>query len=300
MPFTLSHALAVLPGLRQDGVGSVRGRGPLVAAALVAGSFAPDVPYFADALARGLFGLGQFTHAPLGVALVDPVIAAALVGGWVMLRGPLVALLPERRQAGVAALAGVGDRMRPSARSVAAFWASAVAGATTHVVWDAFTHPGRWGVRLLPFLEHEVHGTALHKYVQYGSSAVALALLGWYGQRALRSVPDPAGRDPLPVPRLSGPARRLAPALLGATTAGAAVVRAERWYRETGDAPGMIPAGLFGAGAGLAVAAAAWAGAVHLTHRAVRRDARATRRQWAADSQSAPTPTETSSGARNG
>ncbi|WP_329188492.1 DUF4184 family protein [Actinacidiphila glaucinigra] len=300
MPFTISHALAVLPVLRQDRAGTVRGRGPLVAAALVAGSFAPDVPYFADSLVRGLFGYGQFTHAPLGVALVDPLIAAGLVGGWMVLRGPLVALLPGHRQAGIAALAGVGDPVRPSARSVAAFWLSAVAGATTHVVWDAFTHPGRWGVRLLPVLDHQVHGTALHKYVQYGSSALALAVLGWYGLRALRAASDPAEKRPSPVPRLSHRTRRLALAVLGATTAAGAAVRAEQWYGATGDAAGMIPAGLFGAGAGLALAATTCAGAVHLTHRAARRDGRGTPGQWAADSQSGPTPTETSSGARNG
>ena len=39
MPFTLSHAAAVLPAVRADGTG----RGPLVPAVLVAGSFAPDM-----------------------------------------------------------------------------------------------------------------------------------------------------------------------------------------------------------------------------------------------------------------
>lgn len=39
LPFTLSHAAAVLPGLRRNGTA----RGPLVASALVAGSFAPDM-----------------------------------------------------------------------------------------------------------------------------------------------------------------------------------------------------------------------------------------------------------------
>ncbi|MEU4095694.1 DUF4184 family protein [Streptomyces sp. NPDC026673] len=300
MPFTISHALAVLPGLRQDSAGTVRGRGPLVAAALIAGSFAPDVPYFADSLVPGLFGYGQLTHAPLGVALADPVIAAGLVGGWAVLRGPMVALLPARHQGRIAALAGCGDRWRPSARSVAAFWASAVAGATTHVVWDAFTHPGRWGVRLLPVLDQEIHGTALHKYVQYGSSAVALALLAWYGARTLRATPEPAENRPSPLPRLSRRARRLALTVLGATTATGAAVRAEQWYDATGDAGGIIPTGLFGAGAGLALAAAACSGAVHLTHRAARRGGRGTADQWAADSQSGPAPTETSSGARNG
>ncbi|MFF3562977.1 DUF4184 family protein [Streptomyces sp. NPDC002574] len=300
MPFTLSHALAVLPGLRRDRHGTPRGRGPLVAAALVAGSFAPDVPYFAESLVSGVYGYGTFTHAPLGLVTADPLIAAALAGGWVLLREPLVALLPERSRDRVAVLTGCGDRRRPTLRSAAAFWASAAAGAVTHVVWDAFTHHDRWGVRLLPVLDRQLHGTPLHKYAQYGSSAVALVALAGYGVRALRAVPGPDSAENRrsrlsAVPRLSGRARTVALTAIGATTVAAAAVRAGQWYRATGDAAGIIPSGLFGAGAGLALAATACAGAVRLAHRTGGGAA-----QCAADSQSVPTPTETSSGARRG
>ncbi|MDX3074330.1 DUF4184 family protein [Streptomyces sp. MI02-7b] len=304
MPFTLSHALAVVPGLRRDRHGTPRGRGPLVAAALVAGSFAPDVPYFAESLVSGVYGYGTFTHAPLGLVTGDPLIAAALAGGWVLLREPLVALLPERSRDRVAAITGCGDRRRPTLRSAAAFWASAAAGAATHVVWDAFTHHDRWGVRLLPVLDRQLHGTPLHKYAQYGSSAVALAVLAGYAVRALRAVPEPdadwdsaenRGRPLSRVPRLSPRARAVALTAIGATTVAAAAVRAGQWYRATGDAAGIIPSGLFGAGAGLALAATACAGAVRLAYRTGEGTA-----QCAADSQSVPTPTETSSGARRG
>lgn len=53
MPFTISHALAVLPVLRQDRSGTVRGRGPLVAAALVMRLLRPR-----RALLRRLAGAG--------------------------------------------------------------------------------------------------------------------------------------------------------------------------------------------------------------------------------------------------
>lgn len=62
MPFTLSHAAAVLPGLRRDGTG----RGPLVASALVAGSFAPDITYYADTAVPGAMEFGEVTHAVWG------------------------------------------------------------------------------------------------------------------------------------------------------------------------------------------------------------------------------------------
>ncbi|MCX0243279.1 DUF4184 family protein, partial [Streptomyces drozdowiczii] len=92
MPFTLSHAAAVLPGIRRDGAG----RGPLLASALVAGSFAPDLTYFADSVIPGAMEFGEVTHAVWGVVTVDVLITAVALGLWLLLRDPLVALLPER------------------------------------------------------------------------------------------------------------------------------------------------------------------------------------------------------------
>lgn len=54
MPFTLSHAAAVLPGIRRNGTA----RGPLFASALVAGSFAPDMTYFAASVRPEAMELG--------------------------------------------------------------------------------------------------------------------------------------------------------------------------------------------------------------------------------------------------
>ncbi|NUP44592.1 MAG: DUF4184 family protein, partial [Streptomyces sp.] len=90
MPFTFSHPAAVLPLLPGG-----RPRGPLVASALVAGSLAPDVPYFTESLVHGTFRYGEFTHSLLGVPTADVAIAALLAAGWHwLLREPLVALLP--------------------------------------------------------------------------------------------------------------------------------------------------------------------------------------------------------------
>ena len=60
MPFTLSHAAAVLPGIRRDGTA----RGPLLASALVAGSFAPDMTYFADTAVPGRDGVRRCHARP--------------------------------------------------------------------------------------------------------------------------------------------------------------------------------------------------------------------------------------------
>ncbi|MFD7104032.1 DUF4184 family protein [Streptomyces celluloflavus] len=186
MPFTLSHAAAVLPAVRRTGAA----RGPLIASALVAGSFAPDVTYFADSLIPGAMLFGTFTHSLPGVLTVDVLITAALVGGWLLLREPLVALLPRARQGRVHALVR-GRPWRPHrpgqlAASAGWFCLSAVLGATTHVVWDAFTHPGLWGTRLLPALDRAVGGRPLTMYLQYGTSALALGAIGWFLRSALK------------------------------------------------------------------------------------------------------------------
>ncbi|MGW6914269.1 DUF4184 family protein [Kitasatospora sp. NPDC054939] len=274
MPFTLSHPAAVLPLLRSAGA-----RGPLVASALVAGSLAPDVPYFAESLLPGVYRHGGATHRWWGVPTVDVALAGALVAGWHgLLRGPLVALLPDRWAGPAEALTARYPRTPfapsagsgPDGRSVtgpfgsagtgrerlrAAGWfaASAAVGAATHVGWDAFTHEGRLGSRLLPVLEREVAGVPLYDGLQYGSSLLGLGVLGAHAVRELRARRP--GRPAVVLPRS---ARRAAVAVLGAATAAGAVHRVSPLRR------GLVPELCFGAGAGLAVGAAGYALAVRL------------------------------------
>ncbi|WP_124443237.1 DUF4184 family protein, partial [Streptomyces sp. NL15-2K] len=164
MPFTLSHAAAVLPAVRTDGTG----RGRLVPAVLVAGSFAPDMTYYAASVLSGAMEFGEFTHSFPGVLTVDVLVAWALVGLWLLVREPLVALLPRAWQGRVAALLRCGaPRARVRPVSVAWWYVSAALGALTHVVWDAFTHLDRWGMRVFPVLGREVAGSPLYWYLQY-------------------------------------------------------------------------------------------------------------------------------------
>ncbi|MFD8223589.1 DUF4184 family protein [Streptomyces massasporeus] len=248
MPFTLSHAAAVLPAVRTDGTG----RGRLVPAVLVAGSFAPDMTYYAASVLSGAMEFGDVTHSVPGVFTVDVLISWALVGLWLMMREPLVALLPRARQGRVAALLRCGApraRVRPSL--VARWYASAVLGALTHVVWDAFTHLDRWGMRLFPVLGREVAGSPLYWYLQYGGSAVAAVVIAVFVARALRRVP---GCEPVGVPVLAARDRWAAAAVIGGFALAGAVQRASRWWAYWGsDAKPweIIPTVCFGAGAGL-------------------------------------------------
>ncbi|GGU84066.1 hypothetical protein GCM10010211_57610 [Streptomyces albospinus] len=186
MPFTLSHAAAVLPFIRQTGTA----RGPLLASALVAGSFAPDLTFYTDTVVPGGMEFGTVTHSLPGVLTVDVLITAALVGGWLLLREPLLALLPRSRRERLHAFARGRPRTPRGTRELAAragwFLLSSVLGSTTHVVWDAFTHPGRWGTRLVPALNTVVGGRAIAMYLQYGTSALALAGIGGFLWAVLR------------------------------------------------------------------------------------------------------------------
>ncbi|MEU0271259.1 DUF4184 family protein [Streptomyces sp. NPDC006307] len=260
MPFTLSHAVAVLPAIRRSGAA----RGPFVASALVAGSFAPDMTYFADTVLPGAMRFGDVTHGVAGVLTVDVAIAAALVAVWLMVREPLVALVPGRWQGPVhALLRGRAWRGRRRGELAVWFYVSAVVGATTHVVWDAFTHLDRWGMKVLPVLGEVVAGFPMYLYAQYGGSAVALVVLAWFvgsGARRMASGPAvfsgasvPSGAAP--VPALGRRERWLAAGLLGGCVVVGVVHRCARWYAYWGHAPetplDIIPTACFGAGAGL-------------------------------------------------
>ncbi|MER5432780.1 DUF4184 family protein [Streptomyces sp. NPDC002588] len=249
MPFTLSHAAAVLPAVRGDGTG----RGRLVPAVLVAGSFAPDLTYYAASVLSGAMEFGDVTHSFTGVFTVDVLIAWALVGLWLLLREPLVALLPSHRQARTATLTRCGTpRARVRAATAARWYVSAALGALTHVVWDAFTHHDRWGTRLFPVLGETVAGSPLFSSLQYASSAVGAVVVAAFVVHALRRVP--AG-EPVGVPSLSARDRWWAGALLLGCALLGAVRRATRWWDYWGPRHAkpweLVPTVCFGAGAGL-------------------------------------------------
>lgn len=252
--------------MRTDG----SGRGPLLPAVLVAGSFAPDMTYYAASVLSGAMEFGEVTHSFPGVFTVDVLVAWALVGLWLLVREPLVALLPGARQGRWASLLRCGApraRVRPA--SVGWWYVSAALGALTHVVWDAFTHHDRWGTRLFPVLGRSVAGSPLYWYLQYGSSAVAAVVIITFVALALRRVAvrvpgsaeaatEASAAAPTGVatgvPVLSGRDRWWAVAVLGGCALAGAAHRVSRWwaYRGATARPWeVIPTVCFGAGAGL-------------------------------------------------
>ena len=187
MPFTISHAAAVLPFSR------LLARWRLLSAVVI-GAMVPDFGLFFP------WRIHRFeTHS--AVALFTFCLPLGLVTYWVFqyaVKTPVLEVLPE----------GAYARWRPFSSPAdfrsARQWISAgfgvLAGALTHLVWDAFTHENARGIRLLPWLEDPVvdigsHRLAGVRLMQDGSSLVGLALvlaLVWYGLRRGRETPVPA------------------------------------------------------------------------------------------------------------
>jgi hypothetical protein len=186
MPFTISHAAVVLPFSR------ILARWRLLSAVVI-GAMVPDFGLFFP------WRVYRFeTHS--AVALLTFCLPVGLAAYWVfqyLVKAPLVELLP----------AGAYARWRPFSphanfRSMRQWMLAAcgvLAGAVTHLVWDAFTHENARGIRMIPWLEEPVveigsHRMAGVRLLQDGSSLIGLVIvLGFfcYGLRRGRERPVP-------------------------------------------------------------------------------------------------------------
>jgi hypothetical protein len=151
VPYTFAHPAAVLPLARPMGRFAVP-------SALAIGSMVPDLWYFVPFVLRAD---SHSVAALLWFCLPAGLAAYALFH--LLLKEPLIALLCPRLQ--VFTCAGL-----PAVpwRCVAA---SLLAGAITHVAWDALTH---------------VEG---HRWLQHASTALGTLVLAWWAWRKLREAP---------------------------------------------------------------------------------------------------------------
>lgn len=185
MPFTPSHALVALPFLRT----------PLVPAAIAIGAMTPDLPLFL----RGIGLNYSFTHTFANVVWTALVAFVLFLIWRVVLRPAVPELvplwlarrLPEDWAVGGTASAGraVGVGQKRSYPILLA--ASLILGVLSHIVWDMFTHEGRWGTQLTPALGEMWGPMPGYKWLQHGSSVLGVALIGvwavvWLSRRPPR------------------------------------------------------------------------------------------------------------------
>lgn len=189
MPFTPSHAVVALPFLRA----------PLVPAAIAVGAMTPDLPLFVRAVVPSYAVTHDLLALPLTVA-----IALLLLLVWRCVLRPAARELAPRWVAerlpdawDVAPAIGAretfaGRGRRVSTGGIVVLLLSLALGVVTHLVWDAFTHEGRWGSAVLPALADSWGPVPGYTWLQHASSAgglIALAVAGtiWLSRRSVLS-----------------------------------------------------------------------------------------------------------------
>jgi hypothetical protein len=140
MPFTISHAAAILPFAR------LLSRWRLLSACVI-GAMVPDFGLFSP------WRLGRVeTHSAL--SLLTFCLPVGLITYWIfqiVIRTPVLELLPEGAYARSRPVASPADMGSPVQWARAA--CGLLAGAATHLAWDAFTHEGARGAHMFPWLD---------------------------------------------------------------------------------------------------------------------------------------------------
>ena len=169
MPFTVSHVAAVLPFSRP------LARWRLLSATII-GSMVPDFGFLTPWRPARIE-----THS--AVALLTFCLPVGLATFWVfqlLIKTAVDEILPNgayARWREFAAPADIGSVKQ---------WVLAACGieigAITHLIWDAFTHEGARGVRMIPLLDDPLVDIAGHhlvgsRFLQDASSLVGLLLV---------------------------------------------------------------------------------------------------------------------------
>jgi Domain of unknown function (DUF4184) len=213
----------------------------LAPAALVIGSMVPDLPYYVPSPVSA-----AVTHTAAG-AWFDLVVGVIAFAWW------QVALAPVARS-----IAPIGLRSRlKTHRPLGSFRAvqegilvivSLGVGIVTHIVWDEFTHRGRWGARHIDWLATSHSGLGGYEWAQYASGLLGIAVLlvssmRWWATTPPRAVSTPTAPY----------ARRLWVTIACAAAIGMAAGFAVAHVRGAAFHPAVFAAARGGGGAALLV-----------------------------------------------
>lgn len=260
MPFTVSHAAAVLP------LQSFRNF-HLPLAALMVGSLSPDFSYFvpdpyADIQSHTLRGVFTFC---LPTSLLVWLFFVSV------LERPTLAFLPDdwRRR--------IAPSARLSPRSLLLAAVAAIIGAFTHLIWDTFTHASTPVTNIFTPLRaplFEAGGLTVRVYfaLQVLSSVFGLAVLGiWARNIRKRPLLPDSHVVPAQFPQVSNFERWLAVMMIGAISCAVALLNLARFenLRIDGTFFVLLIGGMTGAALGwTAMAVALRLGARDRTSRA--------------------------------
>ena len=175
MPFTVSHAAAVLPMGRR-----------LSASALVIGAMLPDVPLYLPSP----FGL-VLSHTVVGALTVNLLMGLLLFVIWHgFFARPADWFAPSaiRRRLTPAQQPGLRRRLNSPAR-IAVVLLSLIVGQATHLLLDQFTHSGTLVTANVAFLRADIAGVPVPDVAQVALSVVGLVLMALWAVRWYRTAP---------------------------------------------------------------------------------------------------------------
>lgn len=170
MPFTPSHAVAILPFLRT----------PLPAAALVVGSMAPDLQYFVPlGLSRSL------SHSWPGILYIDLPIGIVALALWVLvLRAPVLDYAPRWLRERMPSPVRPRNRLVYAALVVAAL----EVGVLTHLVLDFPTHAG-WLSEQWPWMRDSAGPFTIVRILHFSFSVIGAAIIALWVRRWVQRTP---------------------------------------------------------------------------------------------------------------
>lgn len=213
MPFTVSHAAAVLPfGSR------------LSASALVIGTMTPDLPLFAPFLP---YSVGA-THTLFATFVVNVLVGLVLFVLWHgFFARPADWFAPSGIRARLAANQQPGLRRRlATPGQVAGVVLSLFLGGVTHQVLDWFTHAGTVVTDRFAVFHLTVLGMPFYFFLQVALSVVGLVVLAAWAVRWYLDAPVyPLTRQPSRLGKIAARATVVGSAALAVLAAGALVAR---------------------------------------------------------------------------
>ncbi len=223
MPFTVSHAAAVLPF-----------GGRLSASALVIGAMAPDLPLFAPFLPYTT----DATHTVHGAFLTNILVGFALFVVWHgFFARPMDWFAPSGIRARLSPHQQPGLRRRlATPGKVLGVLLSLFLGGLTHQVLDWFTHEGTILTDRFAAFHTPVLGMPAYDFLQIVLSVAGLVLIAAWTMRWYTEAPTyPLTRQPSRLGRIAARATVVGSAAVATLTAGALVAR-------TGESPVFIMA----------------------------------------------------------
>lgn len=180
MPFTVSHAAAIIPFYRK----------PLILSALIVGSMSPDFLYYMPFIPNY-----HVTHTVQGLFLFClPISLVLLLVYHQLIKHPLISILPWQVHGRLSQSINTFEFL-PTSKLL---WivCSILLGALTHLVWDSFTHETGQAVLFFSLLTQPIFSVAgetifLYKLLQYFSTVVGgLVFAAWIMWRVWRDEPN--------------------------------------------------------------------------------------------------------------